>query len=195
MTAITHARGATAALIALIVAVVLAGAAHAAELAQTPSPTATFDHSWRAAVEPEYELFGYANPHTAEIWMAGRVPMQSATSARELVAVTNAADIERNLDMVILAEDRVTDLAPLGIGPVSMYGGIMGGDDAVVLLTSYDTDVWLFVFLMPDISTLDADAVVAWSVTTMQRGAADAPGAGFIAIDAGQVPAWSPKDA
>lgn len=140
--------------------------------------------NWRQAAEPEYEITAYGNMRTSELWIAGRLPMDSNRSARSLVALTDRADIERNLDMRVLATDVNRDLAVFGIGPVNMYAGTKGADDAMVLLTSHGTDVWLFVFAMPSLDAMDAEAVVAWTVETMVTGVAATPGAGFVALTA-----------
>lgn len=136
--------------------------------------------NWRQAAEPEVEITAYGNMRTSELWIAGRLPMDSNRSARSVVALTDRADIERNLDMRVLAADVNRDLAVFGIGPVNMYAGTKGADDAMVLLTSHGTDVWLFVFVMPTLDAMDAEAVVAWTVETMVTGVAATPGAGFV---------------
>ena len=142
------------------------------------------DTNWDQAAEPEYEITAYGNMRTSELWIAGRLPMDSNRSARSLVALTDRADIERNLDMRVLATDVNRDLAVFGIGPVNMYAGTKGADDAMVLLTSHGTDVWLFLFAMPSLDAMDAEAVVAWTVETMVTGVAATPGAGFVALTA-----------
>lgn len=151
--------------------------------------SANWGTNWSQAAEPEYSIDAYVNPLSGEIWLAGRLPMDTAYDARSLVAYTDADDIARNLDMIVMAEDTLDPIDALGIGPMQMYAGIMGADDAVAMLTSYGADVWLFVIVVPDIRALDAETVVTWTVDTMTRGVAIAPGAGFVALDAGQTPA------
>lgn len=163
-----------------ILAIILSGT-----LVAPASATVGIDGgNWRQAAEPEFEITAYGNMRTSELWIAGRLPMDSNRTARSVVALTDRADIERNLDMRVMATDVNRDLAVFGIGPVNMYAGTMGADDAMVLLTSYGADVWLFLFAMPSLDAMDAEAVVAWTVETMVTGVAATPGAGFVEMTA-----------
>jgi hypothetical protein len=175
--------------ITTILAALLALALASAASAQIP------DTNWGQAADPAYTIAGWTDPLATQVWVAGQLPMSTEADARALVRLTDTADIERNLDMTVLASDVSYDLAALGIGPVAMFAGIGdSGHDLLVLLTSHGADVYLFVFAVDDLDRLDTEAAAMWSVDVMLSGMATAP-AGFVALDDGSVPAWNVKGA